>query len=869
MAPTPLSTAEVRQTVEQNAAGGGMADARIYVASDQFGGFVIRVVHELLQILDDDERKDVLLRGLSSISGTFELLTPSEEEWYGPPFIEDLDDLPSWPEALRKESKQDQVLFASDLDREVDTPAVVTFYSLRGGVGRSTALAAAARALAARGRRVLCIDMDFEAPGLSFLFGLREPLEDKGSLSLLLSLEGGNHEDIRDHIQRVSETDELYCLPAGRLGVAYAERLRLLDPEAWYREANNPLHKLLDLAKSSTISPEVILIDSRTGISPVSAPLLFDASDLAVVCFFPHPQARRGTELLVYSLLNAKSRRSTEEIHLSPEPRFLISPVPSGPSAAAVRTRAAEWIDEWMVTANLSRTELGPLAADELMHVVSYSADIAFRDFVDGSSPHDPVYGPVADWLEQLLPPKSVQLPSTMVDKKQVLTELDFSTGTAEHQNSFFDDYVQTRVSLQAMADRYPLVIGRKGTGKTAIFRWLLERSPAQNQPIPVFCPHPFRNKIHWALGAEGFALVESRFSSQDNWRTFWACYCALATYLSNRGEIAPPDRFDLDYSIFEDAYGELEVVEALNAMMRNPAASLAAVRWLQDVDRRRKSSAFLLFDGLDTGFGNDSEGRKRRSRAVTGLLTFLTEVESRLTNLPFKVMLRFDIWQQLKFENKSHLYGRYVQLTWRDPDDYFKTALKQASRSSGYRELLAASGVSTNIDSWGEDEVRQGWNLLVGERMKGGKTTFTRNWVWNRLSDGQGDHGPRALSQLFHQAVDWERREEARNSYDRSILRPRALVPSLDAVSDEALAALVEEFPELVSLIDTLREIGRTPLDALDVQRANETAAEALDLALEVGLLAIYEGTHDEIRRYRVPDLFRVALGMTRKGQA
>ncbi len=522
-----------------------------------------------------------------------------------------------------------------------------------------------------------------------------------------------------------------------------------------------------------------------------------------------------------------------------------------------------------MVKANLSRTDLGPLAADELMHVVSYSADVAFRDLVDDPSPHDPVYGPVADWLEQLLPSKMTEISSTMADKKQVLKELDFSTGTAEHQDSFFDDYVQTRVSLQAMEERYPLVIGRKGTGKTAVFRWLLERSPEQKRPIPVFCPYPFRDRIHWALGADGFALVEGSFSSLDNWPTFWACYCALATYLSNRDEIAPPDRFDLDYSVFDGVYGELEVVETLTAMMSKPAASLTAVRWLQDIDRKRDSPAFLLFDGLDTGFGNDSEGRKRRSRAVTGLLTFLTEVESRLTNLPFKVMLRFDIWQQLRFENKSHLYGRYVQLTWRDPDDYFKTALKQASRSPGYRELLTASGVVTNVDSWSEDEVRQGWNLLVGERMKGGKTTFTRNWVWNRLSDGQGDHGPRALSQLFHQAVEWERREEAKNSYDRSILRPRALVPSLDAVSDEALAALIEEFPELVPLIETLREIGRTPLDALDVQRANETAAEELDLALEVGLLAIYEGTHDEIRRYRVPDLFRVALGMTRKGQA
>jgi hypothetical protein len=79
----------------------------------------------------------------------------------------------------------------------------------------------------------------------------------------------------------------------------------------------------------------------------------------------------------------------------------------------------------------------------------------------------------------------------------------------------------------------------------------------------------------------------------------------------------------------------------------------------------------------------------------------------------------------------------------------------------------------------------------------------------------------------------------------------------------------LIEEFPEIQPLIATLRDIGRTPLDALDIQNADSAAAEELDLALEIGLLAIYEGTQDEIRRYRVPDLYRVALEMTRKGQA
>src|SRR5690606_28751259 len=43
----------------------------------------------------------------------------------------------------------------------------IVFFSIKGGVGRSTALAASAWALAQQGKRVLVLDLDLESPGLS------------------------------------------------------------------------------------------------------------------------------------------------------------------------------------------------------------------------------------------------------------------------------------------------------------------------------------------------------------------------------------------------------------------------------------------------------------------------------------------------------------------------------------------------------------------------------------------------------------------------------------------------------------------------------------------------------------------------------
>src|SRR5208337_1555092 len=47
---------------------------------------------------------------------------------------------------------------------------IYTFYSYKGGVGRSMALANVAECLYRRGARVLMVDWDLEAPGLEYFF---------------------------------------------------------------------------------------------------------------------------------------------------------------------------------------------------------------------------------------------------------------------------------------------------------------------------------------------------------------------------------------------------------------------------------------------------------------------------------------------------------------------------------------------------------------------------------------------------------------------------------------------------------------------------------------------------------------------------
>jgi cellulose biosynthesis protein BcsQ len=59
--------------------------------------------------------------------------------------------------------------FASQI-RLGEIAQILAFYSFKGGVGRSMAVLNLAYSLAAKGRHVLVLDMDLEAPGLRNCF---------------------------------------------------------------------------------------------------------------------------------------------------------------------------------------------------------------------------------------------------------------------------------------------------------------------------------------------------------------------------------------------------------------------------------------------------------------------------------------------------------------------------------------------------------------------------------------------------------------------------------------------------------------------------------------------------------------------------
>lgn len=152
-----------------------------------------------------------------------------------------------------------------------EKPKLVTFYSFKGGMGRTTTLASAALQLARKGKNVMMVDTDIEAPGLATLF-FDEISIKNGVLDYLLEHALSPNTDIANYVMDVTEPallgerdGRLYVLPAGKVDGNYLQKLARIDyqdhREGALREA---LSNMLNAIRCR-YSVDYILIDARAG----------------------------------------------------------------------------------------------------------------------------------------------------------------------------------------------------------------------------------------------------------------------------------------------------------------------------------------------------------------------------------------------------------------------------------------------------------------------------------------------------------------------------------------------------------------------------------------------------------------------------
>jgi len=213
---------------------------------------------------------------------------------------------------------------------------IITFYSYKGGVGRSMALANVAWLLASKYRKkVLAIDWDLEAPGLHRFFNVQEENIKKGLIDLFYDYKDLLKKDafsldeglikINRYIIKVPEKTKIggsiLFMPSGKQDKGYAKRVNEFGWQDFYTKWHGFgfIEYLKDQFKKNA---DIVLIDSRTGVTDSGGICTMQLPEVVVLLFSLNEQNLAGTKMIIESI----SKKSTKVKDQKKPPKLVLIP---------------------------------------------------------------------------------------------------------------------------------------------------------------------------------------------------------------------------------------------------------------------------------------------------------------------------------------------------------------------------------------------------------------------------------------------------------------------------------------------------------------------------------------------------------------
>lgn len=218
---------------------------------------------------------------------------------------------------------------------------VVTFYSFKGGVGRTLALLNVANELADSGQRVLVVDFDLEAPAIRADRWDGDAQDGDVARVGRLSAHPGVVEYVGQYLQTmrvpnvlefmVDATTPADCqgrisvMPAGELNDSYGQRLNAIDWNQLYQLRDGYVMFEDTRAQWAAAGFDYVLLDSRTGFTDVGGICTRHLPDAVVSLFRPDDQSLNGTRQVVEAIRKEEQTpRRRQEI----EQHFVMAGIP-------------------------------------------------------------------------------------------------------------------------------------------------------------------------------------------------------------------------------------------------------------------------------------------------------------------------------------------------------------------------------------------------------------------------------------------------------------------------------------------------------------------------------------------------------------
>lgn len=744
-------------------------------------------------------------------------------------------------------------------DDDFHDPPLVVFHSYKGGVGRTThALAFALETVEYTGGKVLLVDGDFEAPGLSWHIRTRYPEPEISYADLLVLAHADEDPDAHGTIQTVAthlrnqEDRGIYVLPSFR-EVFRWEALDIRPDHLMSGRSPYALSTLL-CSLGQTLGVKAVIVDLRAGLSELSAGLLLDPRVFRVLVASVGEQSLRGVEGVAKQLRVNLGDRSVATTH------FVISHVPAVLREADVTAAARE-----SLLSSLSIPDDEP-DEGEVPEVVISEYDL------------DLVTLPL-EWERALAALENAKLPSRLRPLIERSPILGATTPRATREMTLEEArrHLADRAADQIFAEsgqatgflriepltrlagshrtRLPVVVvtGSRGAGKTYTFFQLLgartwssfvEQAIIGSDPapgddvvmVPLLGPRnvtadarrmldQIEHELDERVGSTTSSLavadrllekIESGDASLTAWRSFW--FDAMAWRVGCE-----------------------------------PLTEGAGERLLEHLRAKGLRVVFVV-DGLEDKFQKFLDDEVQR----VALRALLQDVPERLEGRPgddagLIVLVRPDLVRTSIAQNSQQFLARYrpYAIQW-SQDAALKLAIWLAVEA-GALQLGESSSAVAELSQERRDELLvQLWGTKLGSTRS--KEARSKAWVTGVLSDFEGQIQARDIVRLLHHAA---RRSVYRDErFDDRLLDPRAMRQALKDWGAEKIGELEDEDTRLKAIFDRLRRVSqhskRVPFNAEDIG-LDKTSVEYLRSR---GII------YDDGGEIYITELVRVGLG-------
>ncbi|MGW2543559.1 KGGVGR-motif variant AAA ATPase [Kitasatospora sp. NPDC001574] len=764
------------------------------------------------------------------------------------------------------------------LARFPDGRQLVAFHSFKGGVGRTLHAVALADHLASQGQHVLLVDADLEAPGITWMYQAQGGRCDIAYEDVLALLHSSQHGDPARAVaiaaaylpnQRVSRypgTGRVTVLPASRRTTLGPPRI---GPADLLTEDRSPYFLSESLAAlAAAAEADTVVLDLRAGASELSAPILMDPRVMRVFVTTVSSQSLHGTENMIRQL----GAQSPAVAGTDPTPGAVVTQyridVHDGHAEEARRTLSAA-LSSTIVLAGVEASDFTPedLAVDE--QVLTEPVLSPFReellalpqgwdDVVDVVR-RCGLPGLLAEFAPSVAPaPARTEEPETLDGRRSALESTARRLVFAEQRG--MDEglgFLTTEPVRRLIADHstdlpVAVIVGAKGAGKTFTFARMCaagsweafarENGQAVDR-IGMVVP---------VLEPVNMAEPQSGVLSSQQLRDRAA---------GGRGVSAEEIRSHLNAGLRSERADDPEFWRQrwLECLAWSAGADGAVLAEDFLIKRTLDSSRSFLFviDGLEDWLESLDEEPRR-----VALRTLLIDVPAwlrRLRNRSFGlvVFVRQDLVRAAIRQNLGQFLDRYspYELRW-DTEDALRLSLWVASSAD------AVALPDRPIADMGYDEIVHALLPLWGAKLgaENSREAWAERWVPAALADFNEQIQARDVVRFLREAASASIGDER---WPDRVLTPTAMRRALGACSHAKVEEINQENPRLGKLLrymSTFSDSVKMPFEAADVELKADDV-EALELW---GALA-----RDVDGRYRMPEIYRHALGFRTHGRA